>query len=147
MIICTDFCIGKKHDFKLYKESKVYQNIPDTTTQKVDTAYKSKDYPNNTTPHKKPPKKRKRKVRSGLGSPEQSLATTENPKPELTHLTKEQKQSNHELSSQKTEVENVIGDIKLFKIHSERYRSRGKRFSLRLNLTCGLTNHQRKLKY
>jgi DDE superfamily endonuclease len=131
MIICTDFCNGKKHDFKLYKESRIYEYTPQSTTQKADTAYKSKDFPNITTPHKKPPKKRKTKL---------------NPKPEPTHLSKEQKQSNHQLSSQRTEVENVIGDIKLFKIHSERYRSRGKRFGLRFNLTCGLTNHQRNLK-
>jgi hypothetical protein len=126
MIICTEFCNGKKHDFRLYKESRIYEYTPESIIQKADTAYKSKDYPNIITPHKKPPKKRK---------------TISNPKPESTHLTKEQKQENKELSSKRTQVENIIGDIKLFKIHSEKYRNRGKKVCLRYNLTCGLNNH------
>lgn len=127
LIICTNFCNGKKHDFKLFKESRV------TTHPGIeilaDTAYKAKSYPNITTPHKKLKRKNK-----------------DNPKPKLTKLSKEQKQENKALSSKRTKVENVIGDLKLFKIHSERYRSRGKRFGLRFNLTSGLTNYQRILK-
>lgn len=97
----------------------------------ADTAYKSKAYPNITTPHKRPSKKRK---------------TKDNPQPLPTSLTEQQKKENKELSSKRTKVENIIGDIKLFKIHSERYRSRGKRFCLRFNLTSGLTNYQRILR-
>ena len=129
-IICLDLSNGKKHDFKLYKESKVY-SFASKIDQKADTAYKSKDYPNIKTPYKKPRKKSK---------------TKDKPNPEIPKLTKEQKLFNKALSSQRTRVENKICEIKLFKIHGEKYRNRRKRVSLRYNLTCGLINHQKKLK-
>ena len=55
-------------------------------------------------------------------------------------LTKEDKKKNHELASERVVNENVIGMIKRFKIISDKYRNRGKRFGLRFNLIAGIYN-------
>ena len=55
-------------------------------------------------------------------------------------LTKEDKRRNCELSSQRVLNENVIGMIKRFKIVSDRYRNRRKRFGLRFNLIAAIYN-------
>ena len=57
-------------------------------------------------------------------------------------LTKEQKTFNHKLSSKRVVVENVIGFLKRFRIISDRYRNRRKRFGLRFNLIAGLHNYE-----
>ncbi|MBI4733109.1 MAG: transposase, partial [Chloroflexi bacterium] len=58
----------------------------------------------------------------------------------LHPLTKEQKASNRELSSERILVENVIRRLKIFRILSERYRNRRKLFSLRFNLIAAIYN-------
>jgi hypothetical protein len=55
-------------------------------------------------------------------------------------LTKEDKLNNQKLSSERVVNENVIGMIKRFKIISDRYRNRRKRFCLRFNLIAGIYN-------
>jgi hypothetical protein len=55
-------------------------------------------------------------------------------------LTKEEKQSNRDISAQRVLNENVIGKIKRFKILSDRYRNRRKRFGLRFNLIAAIYN-------
>jgi len=55
-------------------------------------------------------------------------------------LTPEQKQFNHKLSSKRIFIEHVIGKLKRFKIISERYRNRRRRFGLRFNLIAGIYN-------
>ncbi len=55
-------------------------------------------------------------------------------------LTKEDKRNNRELSSQRVLNENVIGMIKRFKIVSDRYRNKRKRFGLRFNLIAAIYN-------
>jgi hypothetical protein len=55
-------------------------------------------------------------------------------------LTAEDKKRNHILSSQRVLNEHVIGKIKRFKITSDRYRNRRKRFGLRFNLIAGVCN-------
>lgn len=55
---------------------------------------------------------------------------------------KEQKAKNREISSRRMKIEHIIGRIKRFNIISERYRSRRKRFGLRLNLICGIVNYE-----
>ena len=55
-------------------------------------------------------------------------------------ITKEDKKKNQELSSQRVANENVIGMIKRFKIISDKYRNRRKRFGLRFNLIVGIYN-------
>jgi hypothetical protein len=57
-------------------------------------------------------------------------------------LTKEDKKKNRELSSERVLNENVIGMIKRFKIVSDRYRNRRKRFGLRFNLIAGIYNFE-----
>jgi hypothetical protein len=47
---------------------------------------------------------------------------------------------NRELASERVLNENVIGMLKRFKIISDRYRNRRKRFGLRFNLIAGIYN-------
>jgi IS5 family transposase len=55
-------------------------------------------------------------------------------------LTKEQKKENRRLSRSRVFIENVNRVLKVFKILSERYRNRRKKFGLRLNLIAGISN-------
>jgi len=57
-------------------------------------------------------------------------------------LTKEDKLNNQRISSERCLNENVIGAIKKFKIISDRYRNRRKRFGLRFNLIAGIYNFE-----
>lgn len=113
MIICTAFANGKKHDFRLFKESKTHIH-PDIKTI-TDTGYQGikKIHPNAELPKKR---------------------TKKNP------LTPADKAKNQELSSKRVLNENVIGMIKRFKIVADRYRNRRKRFSLRFNLISAIYN-------
>ena len=112
-VICTSFTNGKRHDFRLFKESgvRIHPGIKTLT----DTGYQGigKIHPNSELPKKKIKK---------------------NP------LTKEDRRKNRELSSERVVNENVIGMIKRFKIVSDRYRNRRKRFGLRFNLIAAIYN-------
>jgi hypothetical protein len=112
-IICTAFSNGKRHDFRLFKESKT--RIHPTIKAITDTGYQGiqKIHANSVLPKKKSKK---------------------NP------LTKEDKRNNKKLSSDRVLNENVIGSIKRFKIISDRYRNRRKRFALRFNLISAIYN-------
>lgn len=55
-------------------------------------------------------------------------------------LTKQDKKNNQQLSRERVLNENVIGSLKRFKILSDRYRNRRKRFTLRFNLIAGIYN-------
>lgn len=55
-------------------------------------------------------------------------------------LTKEEKQGNHAIATERVLNENVIGCLKRFKILSDRYRNRRKRFGLRFNLIARIYN-------
>jgi hypothetical protein len=57
-----------------------------------------------------------------------------------TPLTKGEKQENRWISAQRALNENVIGRIKRFKILSDKYRNRRKRFGLRFNLIAAIYN-------
>jgi hypothetical protein len=57
-------------------------------------------------------------------------------------LTKEDKETNHHLASERVVNENVIGMVKRFKIIANRYRNRRKRFGLRFNLIAGIYNFE-----
>lgn len=57
-------------------------------------------------------------------------------------LTKIEKKENKNLSSQRVPNEHVIGALKKFKIISDRYRNRRKRFGLRFNLIAGIYNFE-----
>jgi hypothetical protein len=103
------------HDFKLLALSKV--RVKPGIKIGVDSGYQGlqKEHANIAMPTKKPKKK---------------------------YLTKEQKRANREQSRERIPVENVIGCIKRFRILSERYRCRRKRFGLRINLISGIYNHE-----
>jgi IS5 family transposase len=55
-------------------------------------------------------------------------------------LTQEQKASNRQLSGERILVENVVRRPKVFRILSERYRNRRKRFTLRFNRIAAIHN-------
>lgn len=112
-VICTFFSNGKKHDFRLFKESKV--RWTKNRCGITDSGYTGiKKLHSNT----KLPKKSSKK------------------KP----LTVEEKQQNRKISSERVVNENVIGSLKRFKILSDRYRNRRKRSGLRFNLIAGIYN-------
>ena len=55
-------------------------------------------------------------------------------------LTKGDKRQNHRLSSSRVIIENVIREVKIFRIVAEKYRNRRKRFGLRFNLIAAIFN-------
>ncbi len=59
-------------------------------------------------------------------------------------LTKEDKKNNTKIASQRVSNEHAIGFIKRFKIVSDRYRNRRKRFGLRFNLIAGICNYEKR---
>jgi hypothetical protein len=115
-IICTDFGVGKRHDFRIFKESKTH--LHPKTLAELDTGYIGikKIHSNSVLPKKR---------------------TKNNP------LTDEDKEFNRKISSERVTNEHAIGFIKRFKILSERYRNRRRRFGLRFNLIAGICNFDR----
>lgn len=114
-IICTAIGMGKMHDFKLFKRSR----IPFVSSQLclADRGYQgfSRQHPGACTPTKKPRKQA---------------------------LPKEEKQHNRALATLRVRVEHVIRRFKIFRIFSGRYRNRRRRFGLRFNLIAGLLNYE-----
>jgi len=112
-IICLDFSNGKTHDFSLFKKSKIHTKVK----LLADTAYLgiTKFMKNSKIPHKNSKKNK---------------------------LIQKQKDENRGLSSVRIFIENVIACVKKFKILSERYRNRRKRFGLRFNLIAGIYNYE-----
>ena len=108
-IICTAFSNGKRHDFRLFKESKV--RIKPETLHEVDTGFQGIQKLHATSLL---PKKRSKKH----------------------PLSKEDKRRNRAISSSRVANEHVIGCVKRFRIVSEKYRNRRKRFGLRFNLVA-----------
>ncbi len=63
-------------------------------------------------------------------------------KPKKQELSPEQKKYNKNLASVRIVIEHVYRCLKTFRILSERYRHRRKRFSLRFNLIAGIYNYE-----
>ena len=61
-------------------------------------------------------------------------------KSKLHPLSAEQKRANHKLSKKRILIENIIRKLKIFRILSDRYRNRRKRFGLRFNLIAAIYN-------
>jgi IS5 family transposase len=55
-------------------------------------------------------------------------------------LDKEDKRRNRAISSTRCVIENIIRELKIFKILAEKYRNRRRRFALRFNLISALYN-------
>ncbi|MEQ1349233.1 transposase, partial [Acinetobacter lwoffii] len=55
-------------------------------------------------------------------------------------LPKIAKQINQEISRRRITIEHINGKLKYFRILTERYRNRRKRFGLRMNLIVGMVN-------
>ena len=116
-MICTEFSNGKRHDFRLFKESKTRihpktKAITDTGFQGIKKVHENSELP----------KKRSKKQ----------------------PLSKQDKQSNRQLARDRVLNENVIGILKRFKIIADKYRNRRKRFGLRFNLIAGIYNWELK---
>jgi hypothetical protein len=112
-IICCSYSEGKKHDFKLFKDSKI--GIHSNKQCQADTGYQGihKLHPNSVTP-----KKRYKKH----------------------PLSKEDKRNNRALARSRVLIENIIREMKIFKIVAEKYRNRRKKFGLRVNLIAAIYN-------
>ena len=114
-IVCTAHGKGKEHDFKLFKRSKT--NLLEPISCLEDKGYQGihKIHQESKIPHKKPRKSK---------------------------LSQEQKQQNRQLASLRIIIEHIYRNLKIFRILSERYRNRKKRFSLRFNLIAGIYNYE-----
>ena len=112
-VIATAFGQGRTHDFSLFKESATHVH-PDTIVL-ADLGYLGLD---------------------------KLHAQTCLPVKAIRHhpLACEDKQANRVLARLRLRVEQVIGRLKVFRILSERYRGRRKRFGLRFNLIAGVHN-------
>ena len=112
-ILATDFCFGKKHDFQLFQDS--HTALAAHIKVLADSGYQglTELHSNSKTPAKKS---------------------------KLHSLSKEQKVSNRALSHERILIENIIRRLKVFRILSERYRNRRKRFGLRFNLIAAIYN-------
>ena len=116
-IICTEFSEGKTHDFKLFQKSKF--KINRKATLEVDLGYRGIEKLCNLV---RIPKKRSK----------------------LHPLTESDKKYNLKVSKSRVVVEHIIRRLKRFKIVAEKYRNRRKRYSLRMNLICGIYNFELK---
>ncbi len=103
---------GSMHDFSLHKEE---PPIPPGSRAFVDSGYQGLDkiHPPTELPYK---------------------ATKTKP------LDKEEKEYNHALSRYRVIVENIIGDIKTFRILSDRYRNKRKRYGIKFHIVAGIVN-------
>jgi transposase-like protein len=112
-IICTAFTAGKKHDFKLFCESKT--NFAKTIGVKTDRGYFGirSLHPNSELPHKKS---------------------------KFHPMSKQEKLENRAVARTRVANEHTIGFVKRFRILSERYRNQRKRFGLRFNLIAAICN-------
>jgi transposase len=106
---------GKIHDFKLWKKTKI--RLHPKVKLLADSGYEGLQKLKVCT--EKPLKR-----------------TKKNP------LTREQKRQNRELSGRRIKVEHAIRRLKIFRLLSERYRNRRKRFGLRINLIAAIINFE-----
>lgn len=105
---------GRRHDFDLFKKSNI-PKVPDEIQKITDLGYIGIHAfcPNSLIPHK---------------------ATKKKP------LTQEQKNENRLISKVRIAVENVIGELKHFRILSHKFRNRRKYYPMAFNIIAGLVN-------
>ena len=114
-IIYIAFSEGKKHDFQLYKDSKLH--FPIDIEAIADKGYSGLD-----------------KIHIKSHIPKKQSKNHQ--------LTKEEKQYNRKLSKLRIPIEHVNCYLKRFKILSSRYRNKRRKFALRATLICGIYNLQ-----
>lgn len=114
-ITCTAHGKGRRHDLWLLRRSKV--RFHRQTKGLGDRGYQGihKLHANTQTPRKKPPK---------------------------GQLSTEDRRYNRTLARVRVIAEHINRSLKIFKILSERYRNRRRRFGLRCNLIAGLYNYE-----
>ena len=112
-IIATAFTYGSKHDFQLFKD--VGSDLSEHIRILADAGYQglAELHENCQTPFKKS---------------------------KYHPLTKKEKQRNRTLARKRILIEHIFRKLKVFRILSERYRNRRKRFSLRFNLIAAIYN-------
>lgn len=115
-IIALAFANGKKHDFRLFKESQIH--VLSNTLLEADSGY--------------------------LGLADLHANSRLPKKRSKTHpLTDQERRENRAISCQRIFVEHAIRFVKRFRILSERYRNRRHRFALRFSLIAGICNFDR----
>jgi hypothetical protein len=105
---------GKTHDFSIYKDQKNrdrFHGVP----KKADSGYQ------------------------GI-SRYDAAAEIPFKKPKNGELTDEQRIHNHKLSKKRIKVENVIREMKIFKILSDTYRNRRRGLGIKTNIIAGIVN-------
>lgn len=112
-ILAIAFAEGKRHDFQLFKDSRL--RFGHETEVVKDSGYQGaeKIHQDTVLPLKKP--------KGGK-------------------LTREQKRFNRTVAQERITNEHVIGTLKRFRIIADKYRNRRKRFGLRINLIAALCN-------
>ena len=117
-IVATAFAHGSKHDFQLLKadQTEIAQHIRIL----ADAGYQglAELHENCQTPFKKS---------------------------KYHPLTQKEKQRNRALARKRILIEHIFRKLKVFRILSERYRNRRKRFALRFNLIAAIYNLELKL--
>ncbi|WP_207187022.1 transposase family protein, partial [Candidatus Sarmatiella mevalonica] len=103
---------GRDHDFKIHKAD---DSLPIGTRVYADSGYQGlkKKHNNAKTPIKKTKKK---------------------------PLTYWQKKYNHIVSKRRIKVENIIAELKNFRILSHRYRNKRRGYNLKFNIVAGIVN-------
>jgi len=114
-IVATHYGNGKTHDFELYKRSKL--RFTKKTRLDLDLGYKGME-----------------KLHSHVRMPKK--------KSKYHLLTKNDVAKNKRISKSRVLIEHIIRRVKIFRIVSERYRNRRKRFSLRFNLIAAIYNFE-----
>ena len=116
MILSAAFCAGKKHDFQLFKETGL--SLPPHVLLLADAGYQgmTKLHRNSQAPARKN---------------------------KLHPLNKEQKLGNLTSARKRILIEHIFCIFKVFRILSERYRNRRKRFPLRFSLIAAVYNMER----
>ena len=111
IILATAFAPGSEHDFQLFKEDR--SEIAKQIRILADAGYQGlgKRHANCQTPFKKS---------------------------KYHPLTRTEKSRNRILARKRILIEHIFRRLKVFRILSERYRNRRKRFALRFNLIAAL---------
>lgn len=114
-ILCTSYGKGKTHNLKLFRGSRI--SLPQDSFWLADSGYQGlqKLHPNTELPLKR---------RRGW------------------ELELHEKKYNRALAKLRLSIEHVNAKLKVFRILSERYRCRRRRFALRFNLIAGIYNFE-----